>query len=252
MNTINSKENELVWRPTPWDEKVFDIKTAELIHLNFDKEEEAFLLLEKFEKESNANLVYGRFNASDLHVKSALLKYKYIPIETSLQIYLRDLQKVIVPPIFSRVALPLTKHSSDYCLELSHLGEKMFKFTRFHENPFIERKLADKRVSSWLKDMSKQDVEVLVCCRNKGRVEAFMVYQILDAFTVEFILGGVVEQRNPIAPFFWGSVIQHFKQLGVKSIKTTISAANNGVLSLYIALGFRVAETRFDYQKFIE
>lgn len=238
-------------RYTPWDERVFSRKTFEILSIAFDDEEKVNNALAS-NNFCDAELIYGRFKADDFKVKSALIKNGYIACEVTHRVCLPNLQSYILPELFSRKLLNIDEGNAEDFDTIKQLAFDMFAFSRFHEDPFIDNELANARMSSWVNDLKSQNVKLLVYRDLSGNILSFMIYDLIDN-VVNLILGGSIKGKELYSPFFWGSVIAHIqKSEPCKRIQTVISAANTGVISLYIKLGFQIFETNIDYHKHIE
>ncbi|MCU8001467.1 hypothetical protein [Shewanella sp. SM96] len=237
-------------RYTPWDQLALKLKTFEILEIDTQDIERA-----QEELKSNffcdAELIYGRFPANNLIVKELLVKNGYIPCETSFRVTLANLQAYILPSIYTRRQLSVTEVLKSEFINIAEIARDMFKFSRFHEDPFINKELADNRMYQWVNDLATQNVMSLVNKSKVGDIVSFMIYKVDDRNQVELILGGSKKGFEMHSPFFWGAVISHLKLEGVSRISTTISAANSGVLSLYQNLGFKIIETNTDYHKHV-
>ncbi|GAB1055862.1 MAG: hypothetical protein WAqPseu_14010 [Shewanella algae] len=237
-------------RYTPWDESALKLKTFEILEIDTLMPES---VAEELSNNSfcEAELIYGRFPANDFIVKELLIKNGYIPCETSFKITLAKLNDYILPKIFTRRQLSILEAQKSEFSDIAEIARDMFKFSRFHEDPLISKKLADNRMHQWVTDLANQDVFCLVSKSKLGDIISFMIYKIDDHKHVELILGGSKKGFEMHSPFFWGAVINHLKLEGINRISTTISAANSGVLSLYQNLGFKIISTNTDYHKHI-
>lgn len=235
-------------RYTPWDETSLKLKTFEILEV--DKSDVAGL---KHALVNNtfcdADLIYGRFASSDLFLKDLFLKSGYFPCETSFKIVLRNLNEYQLPKIYLRRLLDLSEPTEYDFFKIAEIAKSMFKFSRFHEDPFVSNELADCRMFRWVNDLVKSDVEFIISKLANGDVASFMIYQKVSPEHVELILGGSAKGYEMHSPFFWGSILNNLKIMGVNKVTTRISAANSGVLSLYQNLGFKIAETDTDYHK---
>lgn len=235
---------------TPWDEDALKIKTFEILEVDT---REIDRLRPELESNSfcDADLIYGRFPANDLLLKELLIKSGYIPCETSFRVTLSNINNYTLPKIYTRRLLSVQELESRKFNSIAEIASNMFKFSRFHEDPFIDNKLADERMYKWVKDLEHQNVKCLVSKSKNRDIISFMIYKIDEFMQVELILGGSKKGFEMHSPFFWGGVINYFKLNGVIKISTTISAANSGVLSLYQNLGFKIVKTCIDYHKHI-
>lgn len=237
-------------RYTPWDESALNLKTFEILEINTR-------LVEKLTEElgnntfCEAELIYGRFPANDFVVKELLVKNGYIPCETSFRVTLAKLSDYTLPKLYTRRQLDIVEAQKDEFADIAEIARDMFKFSRFHEDPFISKELADKRMHQWVNDLANQEVSCLLSKSKVGEIVSFMIYKTDERKQVELILGGSKKGFEMHSPFFWGAVINHLQLEGVTRISTTISAANSGVLSLYQNLGFKIIETNTDYHKHV-
>jgi len=241
----------ILGRLTPWDTKVFQKKTYELLQLDASN-------ITELEKEIGnstffgAELIYGRFSADDYTIKELLINAGFVPCETSYDISLPRLDKFSLPKPYSLKNYPLTIETEASFDEIAVIAsDKMFRFSRFHEDPCVSPELADKRLGFWVRDLKHQSNIIALTYRNlDGVIISFMLCQ-KDNETVKFLLGGSRKGMEFHSPFFWGSVISYWQSKGVKKIITTISAANIGVVNLYSSLGFVFNCVKIDYHKHI-
>lgn len=237
-------------RYTPWDESALQLKTYEILEIDTHLPE---LTAETLNNNSFcvAELIYGRFPANDFIVKELLIKNGYIPCETSFRVTLSNLKNYTLPRIFTRRQLSITAAKKSEFGNIAEMARDMFKFSRFHEDPYINRNFANNRMYQWVNDLGNQDVSCLVSKLKSGEIVSFMIYKIDDRKQAELILGGSKKGFEMHSPFFWGAVINYLKFEGINRISTTISAANSGVLSLYQDLGFKIVSTNIDYHKHV-
>ncbi|WP_338589246.1 hypothetical protein VXM60_13300 [Shewanella khirikhana] len=235
-------------RYTPWDESALKLKTFEILEIDTCEQKE---VLDALRNNSfcEANLIYGRFPSNNFLIKELLIKSGYIPCETSFKVTLASLSDYILPRIYERRKLEISKINRDEFSDVADISRNMFNYSRFHEDPFINKDLANNRMYLWVKDLANQDVSCLVNRSKVGDVISFMFYKTNERMQVELILGGSKKGFEMHSPFFWGSVIYYLKLNGATRISTTISAANSGVISLYQNLGFKIVSTNIDYHK---
>ncbi|MFY8274000.1 hypothetical protein AAEU32_07735 [Pseudoalteromonas sp. SSDWG2] len=238
-------------RYTPWDESALKVKTFEIQAIDITNEK---LCVQSLTKNDfcEAELIYGRFPSNNLKIKEILIKSGYFICETSLNVTLKNLESYTLPYIYSRRKLSIsTLDKNDYST-LANICQNTFDYSRFHEDPFIPNDLANARIVQWIRDLANQDVTCLVNRSNSNDILSFMIFKTTNDTHIELILGGSKKGYELNSPFFWGSVIQYFKDKGHSKISTTISAANKGVLSLYQNLGFKIINVKTDYHKHIK
>lgn len=237
-------------RYTPWDESVLKKKTFEILNIDTSNME---MCNEELSKNMfcNAELIYGRFPANNFLIKSLLLKTGYFISETSLRVQLSNLSKYSLPPFFTKKKLEIEELDISEFHRVADIASDMFKFSRFHEDPFIDVSLANERMSRWVLDLANQQIKCLVAKSSNNSLISFMIYSQPEPGNVELILGGSKKGFELHSPYFWAAVITNLQSSGINKISTTISAANNGVLSLYQSLGFKITSTLNDYHKHI-
>lgn len=237
-------------RYTPWDESALKLRTFEILTIETQNPDNTLIELND-NSFCDAELIYGRFPANNFLIKELLLKSGYIPCETSFKISLTKLNEYTLPKLYARRILPVKEAKKTEFSAMAEIARDMFKFSRFHEDPFIPNHLSDTRMYQWVNELKNQDVSCLINKSNAGDIISFMIYKVDGREHVDLILGGSKKGFEMHSPFFWGSVISYFKNKGIAKISTTISAANNGVLSLYQNLGFKITQTNIDYHKHV-
>lgn len=241
------------WRYTPWDQRVFGMKTVELLNIDATNFALAEMEIAGLEKLTEADFIYGRVDSRERNTIKLLTSLGYYNCETTLQVTLARLQKYELPKIYAKRSLTLEQISENDLENIAVCAGKAFFHTRFHEDPFLDNELCNKRIEFWVKDLfTDQAVNNFTYRNGKGEITSFMFWRRTCDVSVELILGGSFEGFGLYAPYFWGSIISNFKSSGINKISTTISAANLGVLSLYTSLGFSVSNTKFDFHKILK
>lgn len=237
-------------RYTPWDESALKLKTYEILEIDTLQPERTAEALNN-NSFCVAELIYGRFPANDFKIKELLIKNGYIPCETSFRVTLGQLKNYTLPKIYTRRQLNIITAKKSEFTNIAEIARDMFKFSRFHEDPYINKDLANDRMCKWVNDLGNQNVSCLVSKLNSGEIVSFMIYKIDERKQAELILGGSKKGFEMHSPFFWGAVISNLKLEDINRISTTVSAANSGVLSLYQDLGFKIISTNTDYHKHV-
>lgn len=240
------------WRYTPWDQRAFNLRTVEL--LNIDTTDAVLTEKElcEIERTTEASFIYGRVDSKDRAAIKLLTSLDYYNCETTLYVSLSRLQKYELPKIYAKRSLKLESIKEDDLELIAKRASESFLFSRFHEDPFLENEQCNKRIEFWVKDLFwDESVENFIYRNGKGEITSFMFFRRTSNISVELILGGSFAGYGLYSPHFWGSIISNFKSYGINKVSTVISAANLGVLSLYMSLGFTVSNTKFDFHKFI-
>lgn len=126
--------------------------------------------------------------------------------------------------------------------ELAKMAESSFRISRFHRDPLIPKGFADRRFGNWVRDAAKSDQKAVLQIQDPaGAILGFFVtrrddstasYWELTALNPEY-------QGQSLGKSVWNAVLNHEKQLGVDTLRTTISAENLKVVGMYPRLGFK-------------
>ena len=250
MECIDVGGTKLYWMNTPWDQKFFSLKTIEIIKIEDEDSTNLKECLIQLSKITSAELTYGRFNAANFVAKKVFYSLGYYSAETSASVILPNLREYSLPNIYNNRLLTIQSFvASDAGWIIKNIGES-FRYSRFHEDPNLDNRLCANRMTGWSKDLIQKATECVVF-KLHATPHCFMFYEINNN-QVTLILGGSVKGSELHAPFFWASVINYFKGMGVSKISTRISLANAGVLSLYQNLGFKISSVLIDYHNLKE
>lgn len=250
MECIEVEGTKIYWKNTPWDQNFFSLKTVEITKIEDETLTNLKQCLKQLSITTSAELTYGRFNPSNSIIKNAFFSDNYYIAETSAMVTLTKVQEYRLPNIYNKKLLtiqPFVNSDSEWITK--NIG-KSFGFSRFHEDPNINNKLCDNRMVGWSKDLIRKDTKCLVF-KSQDTPHSFMFYKVKNS-QASLILGGSIKGSELYSPFFWASVIEHFKVNGVTKISSRISLANAGVLSLYQNLGFKISSVLVDYHKLVE
>lgn len=238
------------WRPTPWDSRALGIETAELLSFGSTDDYALLALLQEFEAQYQGELLYTRVDAADIESRRALYEAGYFQSEASLGVQLNRLQQFNMPSLYSSRITPLVAASDDCKVRMLESAESMYRFSRFHEDPLIPKNKANLRMKYWVEDMLTRKTDLLVCTDAEEKLNAYIFYSTKES-SVELILGGSLPERRAFSPFFFASLVEHFRSRGYERIRTNISFSNLGVLKIYLSLGFSITGTNFDYHRHI-
>lgn len=247
MPEIKLDEHHIIeYRPTPWDERVFHKKTIEITNLKFESILSGQSLVQKILEIEQPDICYGRFQADDFEIKKVMLEGGFFPVESQATLHVPSLEKYQLPVTHNKRILPLQEADEEDRKQVIKHTPGMFKFSRFHEDPFIDQEKADIRMQNWVGQMVEEGSPLLVY-KMKEALTSFVFYETNDD-VVTLKLGGSVEGRGMITPYFFGSVIDHFKNEGFKMLNgVSVSTANTGIFKVYLALNFELRNTYIDY-----
>ena len=238
MRKIIYNGSYLLFRDTPWDSRAFGFKTNEILEIKSDKIKDTQNLLFVFEEKSieeKIKLSYIRVNANDYEIKKTLSENNFLFIENTYDICHKNLIRtdfIDVSKKFLNIYIPEEK---DY-LQIMDIANTSFKYGRFHEDYNLCGSIADDRYKNWILDLKKQKKQFFVY-KKKDIIISFIAYDIVED-KANLILGGSRIGYEPYSFLFWASFLEKIKGLGVKQVRTRISAANIGIINIYVKLGF--------------
>jgi ribosomal protein S18 acetylase RimI-like enzyme len=159
-------------------------------------------------------------------------------MELSLHPELNGLQSQELPP----TGLEIVTGNGINLDELIEIAESSFQVSRFHRDPFVPKGFADKRFGHWVRDAAESDQRTILQIQNvSGAILGFFVTR-MDAATHSYWELTALSPRfqgKSLGKAAWNAVLKREQQLGVDTVRTTISAENLRVVGLYPRLGFR-------------
>ena len=242
----------IVLQATPWDSRVFGVDTSE-IYLNIISDNyinAATQELKKITDVTRPSVFYGRVNSNCGSEKTVMLKSNFFACETQLQIY-NNLNSYIAPKELGVRRMPIVDADETDYRDVCNAAENTFSYSRFHEDPFISKEIANRRMKFWCEDMYRNKVPLLVSRGRSGLIDSFVFYKIIDDKKIELVLGGSVPGKGALTPLFWASFMDHFRSLGYRHIETKISASNISIFNIYMVFGFKIKNTYIDYHKHV-
>lgn len=255
MAQIGMFENEISIQvqATPWDATSLGLKTYDLNIRDFDQSQmgNAKNVLDKITNVAEDSLFYSRINATSLKLKELLTSCGFYNCETQLHIYKSGLKKFAAPTELGSRRLPIIHAENDDYLEVASIAPQIFKFSRFHEDPFIAPEKADKRMELWCRDMHDKKTPLLISRDRNGKLDSFLYYIKAENDHIDLILGGSLPGKGMLTPLFWASFLEYFQQMGIKSIATKISASNIVIANIYMLFGFSLKGTYIDFHKLV-
>lgn len=255
MAQIDTLENEISIQAlaTPWDAAPLGLKTYDLNIGDFDESQMGRVkdALDRVTAVTEDSLFYSRINANSLKLKELLTRCGFYNCETQLHIYKGGLKKFSAPKELGSRRLPLIQAENDDYLEVASIAPQIFKFSRFHEDPFIAPEKADKRMGLWCQDMHEKRIPLLISRDRNGKLDSFLYYTKAENDHIDLILGGSLPGKGMLTPLFWASFLEYFQQMGIKSIATKISASNIVIANIYMLFGFSLKGTYIDFHKLV-
>ncbi|MDR3416906.1 MAG: GNAT family N-acetyltransferase [Nevskia sp.] len=196
---------------------------------------------------------YGAFEAwvaaNDVRIVSCRLPHERIAesmflegrdfrfIETVLHPQLRDLRERCLPDD-TLALLPAAEAELPVLLAIA---ETEFVHGRYHVDPRLDPKLADRRYTRWVRTSLRHPSQRLLTVWDG--------MQVIGFFLVEYGADGhAYYHLHAIAPGFqgrgygrraWLAMLRHSRDAGVLQVTTAISASNMRILNLFVSLSAR-------------
>jgi ribosomal protein S18 acetylase RimI-like enzyme len=213
---------------TPWDSRVFGMKTYEITFLSED-------VLEEIQN------LPGHFTVrvDPLSSKRILHDYGFYYCDTLVEPYCTP-EKFIA---FEHPSIYISRSVIEK--DLIAIAHGAFLHGRFHRDFWIKRKLADLRYDMWLRDLY-----------NSGDVLGLMCHDEVAGFfglsTNKIVLHALSEEYRGkgLAKYFWSAGCREMFHLGYREITSSVSASNVTVLNVYSSLGFRFRNPLDIYHRF--
>jgi len=252
--SAHSQHTSIKIEPTPWDTTALGIRTFELGLPDAEPDQESTItrsLIDITDAEEKT-LYYCRISAGSPIHKRILTRAGFYNCETQLHMYRGGMGNFSAPKELGSKRLSIASATERDYIDVASEALNVFKYSRFHEDPFIDSATADNRMRVWCSDMQKQGVPLLVSRGKTGKLDAFLFYRHTANKHVELILGGSLPGKGMLSPLFWASFLEYFKAIEIKSISTKISASNLVIANIYLLFGFSVKTVHFDYHKLVD
>lgn len=240
------KDNYIVAEEALWDGNPMSMSAVNMKEFVSTSEDLASVLIGMFDlRYKDIQYSSTRVDSRDIHLTKALGKAGYHMTEIAMK----------VTGVLSKLDIDDTQFSKfsfekanvdDYGV-ISDYAVEYFNHGKFHEDPLIERKFADKRNVNMVSDLTEKYTTYV------GRVEDKVIgFMILnqEGSQVDLLLGGMHINYRHLSYSFWNRVFSEYKNKGVKKFVTTISAANIPVVNLYNRFGFKFSQALYGYRKF--
>lgn len=222
------------------DQEIFGFNVASIKTIEIYKADKAAKAFEQFEEWVNArsvDLISCRLPQDQLTSSMFLESRGFRFVE------------MVLHPTFGRLrTLPVLKTElrvepvrADEVAIVASLAERSFGFERYHVDPRINSKLADKRYGKWIHNSFHDEKQILLKITRLNDLVGFfvvenksdgMVYWHLTATNPDF-------KGQKMGTEIWKAMMFYHRDAGKQSILTTISARNTPVLNLYSKLNFR-------------
>jgi len=239
----------IVCHENSWDSNVLGVPVYEIDEWNLDS---GAVIDKLFSALPDRVMYITRIESSDHDIAHQLIRRGFSSHELSLDVYLSLGKSMSFPNFYRSGRCYIEDAGQDDLEQIALFSGESFHYSRYHENPEIDRDLCSLRVERSIPLLMSTGNRKCLVSRNEGKVISFMIYHLDDRGEVAFFdLGGSRAGYGSASPHFWGAIIEHFKNMGVKKIRTRISAANNGVANIYWSFGFRISKSYKDFHRMV-
>nr|WP_239541435.1 GNAT family N-acetyltransferase [Pullulanibacillus pueri] len=216
-------------KETPWDERVYGIKTYEIERLT----EEALDL-------SNTFTGHFTIKVNPLVSKKALHQYDFYYCDTLIEPFCSPAN---FKPVYNKQTSLTPQMAAQ---DVTCFCKNTFQYDRFHRDFNLEHTKGDSRYAYWLEDIIQQGGEILGL-NFQGELVGFFAYK--DNHILLHAIGDRHRGRG-LAKYLWSDACNYILNKGWNEIKSSISAANLAVLNLYRSLGFSFRHPVDIYHKY--
>ena len=231
---------ELSARRVSWDESAFGTPVAciDRFHMTNDvAAQQAFDLFEDWRNEQGVSIVSCRLALPAIDESMFLEGRGFRFVETILVPRLDGIRRYAVDNDGFRVS-----RAGDADLaQLRQIADSSFASQRYHVDPRIDTRIADRRYVQWIdQSMAHPTQKLLKITSAEGVVGLFIVehtgehraYWHLTAMADGF-------RGRGLAKGVWRAVLAHHAAEGIDAVSTRIAAVNIAALNLYASLDFR-------------
>lgn len=209
--------------PTPWDTQAFTVNTYEILYesdIQLKQTVEAII--------RHSQLGHYTLKIDPLASKKILNEFGFYYCDTLIEPYCNHDRLIS----YSKEEVFISK-TVDF-ESLNRICQGAFVHGRFHRDFSLEKSLADRRYSLWLKELlEKRQVFALMYIDQVAGFFGFSENKILL-----HALSGSFRGRG-LAKYFWSCACQELFKQGFSELSSSISASNLAVLNLYVSLGFK-------------
>ncbi|HET7628499.1 MAG TPA: GNAT family N-acetyltransferase [Bacillales bacterium] len=215
-------------RPTPWDEKAFDIRT--------------FVLDEASEETLRQTCEPGHYTVKmdPLASKKAVVMHGFYYGDTLLK------------PVVSRSTFRPFKNDRCAVADMSNIAAAqqiaaaVYRHDRFHRDFNMSNSGADKRFANWLAQLHEEDTVWKLT--HDESLAGFAGIQ--DDHIVLYGMRPSFQGRG-FSKYFWSLICKKLFANGYGEVSTSISACNVAMVNLTASLGFRFREAVDVYHKYV-
>lgn len=242
---IITNQSSCEWRLTPWDSRVFGFPTSESRSIQYADNEivDLFNKIDAINEQESVKLTYFRHDSNDQLLKRAALENGYSIKEFSLYTYHNNVSKIPKTPR----SLDFRRATREDLKQIQHIASSSFTHGRFHEDPFIQYELAQRRYENWIGDLIDTEFFVFDI---KNQIGGFFSYAKKDN-EIEMPISGLSQDALRLGGFLWVNMFHFiYERENISKIRNLVSGSNMAVINLYARLGFTFEQPMFGYHKF--
>ena len=238
--------NYLLFSKTSWDSELFGVdvyslKSWLIVEDLHDIDAEAWLAATLKALGGKRAMLTGRLPANEDALRAVLVGINMSIVEWTLHPTL-DLE-LLAPTANSEVSM--RQASQDDLIWITKEARDAFKVSRFYRDALVPRNLAAERFEAWVESaFVDPEKEVLVFENRELQPLGFFIVSVA-AGIAQLELTAISESMRGMGWSLpvWGAYLKHAKRIGLKSVRTNISAENSAVIGIYPKLGFKFSQS---------
>lgn len=240
------------YQATPWNDPTVGGKSWEIIEITYQRPDKIAPLLKMFEQERQQQQVCFasiRFSANDLRLRKVLYESGFYFVEQTLQIGYFLGKRASKPWEKFLKNEPVAVKKPHHIAQIKQIAAEAFSHGRFFEDPNICPNLAKQRNANWI-EYAAANKQLLLAYLLKDQVSSFMLVLTDEANKhLNFLFGGSKPGKAFTFPAFIAGSLRHFSQKGYQTMEARISAANVGIVNIYLTLGGKAKNSSLGYHK---
>jgi len=223
----------------PWDRETFGFEVGAILELAGEPAALPALLVRYVDwcAQRQVRFSSARLPLDSRHALSAL------------QVAGFQWQELVVHPTLSTAGIErmddadLGLARDDERAEIEAIAASSFVHQRFHVDPRFPSELADARYVQWIGRSWEDPEHQFAVLRQGGQVAGFWLFELSDRTAYLHLTAiGPAYQGQGLGRRLWTAGASLLAGQGAEAIRTTISAANLPVVSLYGRLGWRLCD----------
>jgi len=224
-----------------WDSEIFGFPVAQIRDIavwNQSGAIEDYVQYQEWVKSEGIGLVTCRLPHDKLNESMFLESRGFRFVEMVLHPQL-DLLPSLAIPYDGRIRIELADRQD--LPQLVGVAENAFGCERYHMDPRIDSRLADKRYGRWVRNSYSHQSQKLLKVVDGNYLIGFFVVECRSDQSVYWHLTAISPELKGRGYGYkvWLAMLRYHQDEGYVSVSTTISARNISVHNLYVKLRFR-------------